>query len=146
MDILSKFSENISELLIEENITIEEFAKAVNINLSEVYRYKRKEYLPHLSNIIKIADCYNYSIDFLLGFIQFPANAIFKKTPPFSQTFKNLLNDKDMTRYKLSKKLEISLNRIDDWYHGKSIPSLDNAIKLKNYFKCSLDELLGRIN
>ena len=144
MDIMSKFGENVCELLNEQKITIEEFAKTIGITLSEAYRYKRKEYLPHLTTIIKIADCYNYSVDYLLGFIPFPENANFKKTPPFSQTFATLLKNNNLTRYRLNKDTGISLNRLDDWYHGKSLPSIDNAIKLKKYFKCSLDFLLGR--
>lgn len=144
MDILSKFSENICELLNEQKITIEEFANAVGITLSEAYRYKRKEYLPHLTTIIKFADCYNYSVDYLLGFIPFPENVTFKKTPPFSQSFAALLKSKDLSRYRINKDTGISINRLDDWYLGRGLPSVDNAIKLKNYFKCSLDFLLGR--
>ena len=60
---LNEFSDNLIELINEEKITIEQFAESVNIDMSEIYRYIRKECIPNLTNIIKIADCYNYSIE-----------------------------------------------------------------------------------
>lgn len=144
MDILLNFSENLSELIDDQNLTVEEFAQTVDIAFSEVYKYLNKTYLPKLSNVIKIADRYNYSIDYLLGFIAFPENASFKTTPPFNQRFKALLKEKGLTRYKLHTDAKISINCLDSWYNGKHIPSLDNAIKLKKHFDCTIDYLLGR--
>ena len=144
MDILSNFGENISELLHEKNLSVTEFAQSVDIAFSEVYRYLRKEYIPKLSNMIKIADCYGYSLDYLIGLMPFPENAKFQKTPPFSVRFKELLKEKGLSRYRLSKETGILINRIDSWYNGEFIPSLDNALKLSKYFNCTLDYLLGR--
>ncbi len=141
---LNEFSDNLIELINEEKITIEQFAESVNIDMSEIYRYIRKECIPNLTNIIKIADCYNYSIDYLLGFIPFPENAVFKPTPPFSQAFKNFLNQKGITRYKLNKETGISINRLDDWYFGRFNPSIDKLIKIKKHFGYSIDYLVGR--
>lgn len=144
MDILSIFSENIFELLNEKNLSVTEFAQSVDIAYSEIYRYLRKEYIPKLSNMIKIADCYGCSLDYLIGLIPFPENAKFKQTPPFSVRFKKILKEKGVTRYRLSKETGILINRIDGWYNGEFTPSLDNALKLAKYFNCTLDYLLGR--
>lgn len=147
MDYLTNISENLKEIIDDNHLTVEEFADSVDIAFSEVYRYLRKEYLPKLSNIIKIADTYNYSLDFLIGLIPFPENAKFKTTPPFSEQFKKLLKEKGVSRYRLSKETEISINRIDSWYHGEFTPSLEKALKLKEYFdNCTLDYLFGREN
>jgi len=144
MELLSNFSESIEELINENKVTIEQFATSVDIDLSEVYRYLRKEYLPSLSNIIKIADFYKCSVDYLLGFIPFSENATFMPTPAFCESFKAILKRNNVTRYKVSKETGISINRLDDWYNGKFMPSLEKAIKLAKYFNCSLDYLLGR--
>ncbi len=144
MDILSNFSENLSELLDEQKITVEQLSESVDIDSSEIYRYLRKEYLPKLSNIIKIADKYHYSIDYLLGFISFPQSGTLKQTPPFAQRFQFLLKERELTRYQLSKESGIAINRLDDWYQGKFTPSLDKAIILAKHFGCSIDYLLGR--
>lgn len=146
MVILSNFDETLKDLLFDKKITVEQFANDAEITLSEAYRYLRKESVPKLSTIIKIADAYNYSIDFLVGITPFPDNITFKRTPLFSQQFKELLSNNTVSRYRLSKDLNISINRIDDWYHGKCLPSAENAIKLAEFFKCTLDSLLGREN
>ena len=144
MDFLKNISENISELIEDNHLTVEKFAESVDIAFSEVYRYLRKEYMPKLSNLIKIADTYNYSLDFLIGLIPFPENAKFKTTPPFSEQFKKHLKKKGVSRYRMSRETEISINRIDSWYHGEFTPSLEKALKLKEYFDCTLDYLFGR--
>lgn len=144
MDFLSNFSENLSELLDEKNLSVEEFASSIGIVYSEIYRYLRKEYLPKLSNMIKIADTYGCSIDYLLGRVAIPPNTLYKKTPPFHAQFQKLLQETGTTRYSLGKQTNISISRLDDWYHGKYIPSLDNALALAKFFNCSLDYLLGR--
>ncbi len=144
MDIISDFSENLAELLDERKISVEELAESVDIDPSEIYRYLRKDYLPKLSNVVKIADKYNYSVDYLLGLVHFPQNVSFKPTPPFAQRFKFILDDKGITRYRLSKESKISINRIDDWYNGKFLPSVDKAVSLAKHLDCSVDYLLGR--
>lgn len=141
---LSNFSENLSELIEDNRLTVEAFAESVDIAFSEIYRYLRKEYMPKLSNLIKIADAYGYSLDFLIGLIPFPENAKFKTASPFGEQLKKLLKEKGVSRYRMSKETGISLNRIDSWYHGEFTPSLEKAIKLKKYFDCTLDYLLGR--
>lgn len=144
MDCLSSFGESVSEIIFENKITAGQFAETVGIAFSEVYRYLRKEYLPKLYNMVKIADRYNYSVDYMLGLIEFPPNVKFKQTPPFDARFKEILTEMKLTRYRLSKETKISINRIDDWYHGRFTPSLEKAFKLTEYFNCSFDYLLGR--
>lgn len=144
METLSDFSDNLAELINEHKLSVEQFAEIVGITYSEIYRYLRKEYIPKLSNVIKIADAFGYSVDYLLGFIPFPENVVYKITPEFSVRFRQLLTEKNITRYMINKNTGIPINRLDDWYNGKFTPSIDKAVKLAKYFNCSIDYLLGR--
>lgn len=144
MDILSNFAENFSELIFESKITIDDFSQKLNINLSEIYRYKRKEYLPSTSNILKIADFFHCSIDELLGFTALSQNLNYRVTQPFKDTFKQILEQRGFTRYKFCKESNIAPSSVDDWYHGKRLPSVDNLIKLRKFFDCTIDYLFGR--
>ena len=67
MDILSNFAENLNDLILDNNLSVKTFSEKLGFNLSECYKYLRKEYLPCLANIIKIADYFECSIDYLLG-------------------------------------------------------------------------------
>lgn len=144
MDILTNFSENLNELIFDNGFTPETFAKAVNIDRSVIYKYLRKECLPTLPNLINIADCFKCSVDFLLGLSSTTENTNFKTAPPFSQRFKELLDGKNLTRYKFRQEIHFAKQSVDDWYHGNRFPNIDNTIELAKYFKCSLDYLLGR--
>lgn len=145
MDILSHFSENLKELIEENDLSVENFAATVGIAYSEIYRYLNKKYLPKLSNLIKIADRYNCSIDYLLGYLAYPPDKVYKTTPPFSKRFRELLEERSISRYRLGRETNISTNRLDDWYYGKFTPSLHKVQKLAKYYGCSLDYLLGRV-
>ena len=141
---LSNFAENLSDILFELNLSIDEFANSVSINLSEVYLYRKKKYLPSTANIIKIADTFHCSIDGLLGFATFEINSNYRVSQPFASGFKKLLEQNGLTRYKFCKETNIAPSSVDDWYHGVRIPSIDNLIKLKNHFNCTIDYLFGR--
>lgn len=137
------FSQNLSDLLFDNILSVKTFSEKLGFNLSECYKYLRKEYLPCLANIIKIADYFECSIDYLLG-LEEANNLKFSQTPPFDRTFGKLLEDKNLTRYQLNKHTKISNSRIDDCYHGRRLPSIDNLIILAKYFDCSIDTLLAR--
>lgn len=144
MDFVSNFVESISYIISDEKISLEEFAKRINVSVTEVYRYKRKEYLPSTVTIVKIADAFDYSIDVLLGLAPYVPDVHYRKGKPFADVFAQILQDNNTTRYKLCKETRLAASSVDDWYHGKRVPSIDNLIVLKNYFKCNLDYLFGR--
>lgn len=144
MNILSNFAESISDVLYDLNITLDEFACKVKINVSEVYRYKRKECLPSTANIIKIADELGCSVDGLLGYSPLILRLNLRSVQTFSERFTYLLQNRGLTRYKLCKDTKLSPSRVDDWYNGVRLPSISNLIILKDYLDCTIDCLLGR--
>jgi len=62
----------------------------------------------------------------------------------FSVIFVQLLQNSDVSAYKLSKETGISQALISQWKSDKQVPSYDNLLKLANYFDVSADYLLGR--
>ncbi|MDE5942889.1 MAG: helix-turn-helix domain-containing protein [Clostridia bacterium] len=146
MDILTAFSETLSELMLENNLSAETFSKAVKIDRSVIYRYQRRQTLPSLENAIIIADYFNCSLDYLFGRSATNPEVLFKSAPPFSEQFKKLLDENGKTRYRLCRDTHFAEQSIDDWFHGKRLPSLQNIFDLADYFNCSLDYLIGREN
>ena len=59
-----KTGARISELLVERNISNKTFAQAIGVNVSTVGRWKRNAKYMRLSQILKIADYFNCSLDF----------------------------------------------------------------------------------
>ena len=63
----------------------------------------------------------------------------------FSERLQELIDNKKITKLKLSKEIGLaSSSPISAWVLGKRFPNLNSAIKLAEYFNCSLDYLFGK--
>ena len=54
------------------------------------------------------------------------------------------LKNKDMTYKQLAKEIGIPNSTIYSWSNKSNMPKINNIIKLSNYFKCSIEYLIGR--
>ncbi len=144
MDILSKFGENLFDLLTENNISPSILADSVDVDRSEIYKYLRKENMPSLPKLIMIADRLHCSIDYLLGLVAVNPDITYKTAPPFSECFKKILDKNGKSRYRFYKETNFAKQSIDDWYHGKRIPTVENTAEIAKYFNCGIDCLLER--
>ena len=89
------FRDALLELLNDNQLSVEQFAQKSKINLSDAYRYLRGECVPKFSNVVKIADAFWLSVDYLLGRAPYPEHANFRPTPAFSRRFRELLAQKN---------------------------------------------------
>lgn len=62
----------------------------------------------------------------------------------FGERLSELIFDKNLTTEQLSKAVGISAGSISQWRTGKQNISLSNALKLADYFSCSIEFLIGR--
>lgn len=53
-----------------------------------------------------------------------------------------LMDNKGVTAYKLSKETGISESVISRWKSGEQSPSISNLVKVAHYFQCGLSELM----
>lgn len=149
MDILSKFGENLDDLIKDNQSEPQALAEQIGIDSSLIYRYLRKEILPTLPNLLAICDFFSCSVDFILGIALENPHMKYKKAPPFCTRFQEILSENNLSRYKFLKDAEkrefhFARQTVDDWYHGKRFPTVDNAVSLSKFFDCTLDYLLGR--
>lgn len=66
---MSKFAENFKALRKAKNLSQADLANLLHISKSSVNMYERGEREPNSEMLIKIADLFNVSIDFLIGHI-----------------------------------------------------------------------------
>ena len=57
---------------------------------------------------------------------------------------KDLRIEKNLTQEKLASNFGLTYSNIGEWERGKSEPSIEMIIKLADFFKCTVDYLLGR--
>lgn len=146
MNILSKLSDTLKELLTIREITEQSLAEETGIPLSCISLYVRGLQAPYIDALVKLADYFNCSVDYLLGRTDKYTEKFFKACPPFKQRFNELLEENKCTTYKSFQKSDISKSSFYEWKRGKSLPTLENLIKLANFFDCSVDFVLGREN
>lgn len=61
------FTDRFREMLQSKNLTAYRVAKDTGISQGLMGEYSRGEKLPTINNLVKIADCLNCSVDYLLG-------------------------------------------------------------------------------
>jgi len=142
MDKLSNFGKRLKDLIEEKQITPDDLSKAINYN--QVYHWLAGDYIPSFSNLIKIADYFQCTLDYLTGKESESLSDTFKSCPSFAERLPFVLKAKGFTIYRLSKLTKIDKRTIYDWLHNLYVPQLDNLDKIASVLDCTLDYLVGR--
>lgn len=139
-----KLSETLKELITESKTDYKTFAKQVGISPSRITDYINNDKLPTVENLIKIADYFDCSCNYLLGRDYEERRSDFNTPVPFAERLAYLKESLGFTHKQIYESEGISKSRYFDWLNGRRQPSLDNIIKLADLFECSVDFVLGR--
>ncbi len=144
MDILRKFNEILEELMFERSINSKTLANELGMQASCITRYLKAEHCPTVRSIVLLADYFNCSTDFLLGFEDFNDTLTFKVCPPFSEQIKFLTKHFKTNASEFYDRVPVPKSRYYEWKSGKRLPTLENVIKIAQSFDCRIDFVLGR--
>lgn len=142
--IMSKFSESFTELLMEHNITPSAFAKIIGCGKGTISRYQNGQKLPSLDILLRMADYFQCSTDYLLGLEMELYPRTFQSVVPFQQRLPIFCQALGITKYQIEHKAKIAQSAIYKWQNGTGIPSVESLIKISQAFACSVDFILGR--
>lgn len=69
MDLIRAFSERFNEVIVYAGTSPKKMSAELKHNIHDIYHWKSgtARFMPSLKNIIKLADYFNCSIEFLLG-------------------------------------------------------------------------------
>jgi len=146
MEIIAKFSERLKELIFENNITVKKLSQIIDCSENSIYDWLTGEinFVPSVANLVKLADYFKCSLEFLLGIEQENYLPMPKQHPPFSQWFRIAIETKGFTLYGLSKKTKMNTGNFYNWINSINEPSLDSLLRIAKVLDCSLDYLVGR--
>lgn len=144
MNNLSIFPEILSSLMFERELTPTQVAKAIGVDVTCITRYLRDKRKPSVECLVKLADLFQCSTDFLLGRELENHPTVFYPCPPFSTQLKVLQKHFQCTWCHFYKTAHISSSRFYEWKNGKRAPSLDCVIMLADGFESTVDFILGR--
>ena len=143
MDKLSKFAENLNDLMFDAKITAEQLSAAIGAGLTTVNRWKRDASKIRLSHLLKLADFFACSLDFLTGRSDTELDYTPLQCPPFFEQLRLVMEKYQVTRYRIVKDTKIYDSYFTNWKNGAD-PHILTLIDLANYFNCSVDSLVGR--
>ncbi len=113
-----------------------------NTTYSNAYNYG---IIPKTSSLIRIADYFNISIGFLIGNTDIEHFEKSVNQVKFKERLLDLQKEKGIsTVYELSESVHIHRNNIAQWNKSDCIPLIDDLIIVADFFKVSIDYLLGR--
>jgi transcriptional regulator with XRE-family HTH domain len=145
MDVLSEFSERLSELMIIRNIKSEQLGKEIKASGSIVRCWLRGEKQISLPNLFRLADYFGCTIDFLAGRSDTELAFAVQTPPPFPEALRKVMAERGYTRYSLHKNTKFKDAYMYKWDHG-SQPDLFTLVELADLFDVTIDYLVGREN
>ena len=144
MEYMSKFVENLKDLMFDNNLTQKDLADNTGIDRASISRYLKGNCIPNLKAVVKLSEYFNCSVDFLIGKSTENNHIKFLLCPPFSERLKLYLDKYDGTALNLCKVVGLPDSRFYGWLAGTNFPRIDSVEKLADYFKVSIDQFLGR--
>lgn len=141
---MSNFVERLEGLMFEHGLNKKMLAQNVHINATCISHYFLEKHVPTVESLIKIAEYFQCSTDFLLGREEENPNLTFRSCPPFSERLIYLKNTAGVSAQKFYNGIGISKTCYYAWRSGKSKPTLDNVIQIADKLHQRVDYILGR--
>ncbi len=144
MSISNKFQDRIKDLVEECEVNKSALPNLIGIDYRSLSNALNYGIVPTPRIIIRIADYFNVSIKYLLGTSDDEYFNKAKVKSDFKTRFDFLCKEKNITHYKVSKDLHFDQSYITRWLNKNYLPSFELLELLSDYFKVSIDYLLGR--
>ena len=140
------FAERLSDLIFDSKKIAREISKEINIGKTTIYEYLSGTKMPSLANLIKLADYFKCSTDYLLGLENEQYELTFKTCKPFSDQFKDILEHFKISRYKLEQLTGIAESALYYWAKGQKTPTIEKILLVCKKLDCRVDFFIGRSN
>lgn len=143
---MSEFQERLADLMSERGLNTISLSKALGVSDETVRRWRNGQHCILLAQLVRLADLFNCSLDYLAGRSEYSAEYTdIRPLPPFFDRLRFVMKENNVTRYKLVKDLPIYDSYFTNWKQGKS-PNILTLIMLADYLGTSIDYLVGRTN
>ena len=143
MPISTTFHIRINELVAETDLKKADLAKAGNFDYRSLSNALVYGITPTTSTLIKMADYFNVSMDYLLGRTD-KNDYTESSNTTFQERFEKLCLEKGVTHYKVSQDCFFDKSNISRWLSKGYLPTLEILDMITKYFNVSIDYILGR--
>lgn len=143
MDVLSGFKDTFGELLKESYKSIKQISVELDTSPYVVLKWKHRLTDVKLKSLIKIADYFECSVEFLCGKTKNHIEFTPKVCPPFSERIISVLKENKCSTYRLFKDTSIKPAQYHYWRKGTE-PLWSSLETVAEYLGITLDYLIGR--
>ena len=150
---LETFSKRLKDLMEWEDMSTRALSKVIHADRKGVRGWLQGCYFPRWDTLIKIADYFHVSIDFLVGMedcdelaymVAFKAVTVEEAKEKFSSSLKTFMQQNHLTIYAVAKGAKVGQKPVKNWLVKGSMPETMTIIRLAHLMKCSIDSLFGR--
>ena len=130
---LGIFSERLKDLMELEGTSIRALATKINVDRKSVRHWLQGKHFPRYDAFVKLADYYQVGVDYLVGLddgflgasnLYTGEDALEKLRANFLENLSNYMREHNITRYALSRKLQIDQKPITNWLKKGSMPEV----------------------
>lgn len=142
--ILAQFRRILNELIDEKGLSTKELSHELQVSYFVLLKWKNHCRNPRLDSLLKLADYFNCSIEFLCGktteFLNYVPN---RSCPRFGDRIDSVLKECHKTAYQLFKNTSIKNSQYHYWKQGAE-PLLTSLETIAEYLGVTIDYLVGR--
>ena len=142
---LSIFAERLNDLLFDAKITPPVLAAKLGCGRVTIYRYLQGNKIPSLDMVVRLANYFDCTTDFLLGLEEENYPQEFLQCPPFKDRLAFLLEHFNITKYRLQKLSNVPESARYNWQNGVFEPKIDSIIRIAKALDCPVDFVIGRV-
>ena len=144
MPISLSFQKRFKDILDDSEYKRTEIVKLIPISQSTLSNALTYGIIPSTKTLLKIADFFDISINYLLGKTDVEGFDKSSSTASFLSRFESLCSEKEVTHYKVASDCLFDKSNISRWISKGFIPELEILELLCDYFNVSIDYILGR--
>lgn len=142
---------NLRMLRKELKLSQTEVAEKLGLGYYTLGKWEQGRAEPSADDLVRLADFFKVSTDFLLGRVDDTDNIV--PSLPANGTdigrnillrFRDIRLGRKLSQKTVAEALQISQQTYSDYEHGKTNPDLLTLSKIADFFKVSVDYLLGR--
>lgn len=140
---MSNLSTRLNALITENSLNPFALSKKLGVSSSVVRKWLRPYCDVTLANLVRLADFFDCSIEYLTGRSDDLSACGFKPIPDFAPQLRKVIDQSGRSIYDICKHTTLAWGCFYDWFHGQN-PRLSSLSQLADYFGITIDELVGR--
>lgn len=144
MSISDGFKKRIRELVAETDKTTSELTKLMGIDNRPFSHAVQYGIIPSTRTLIRIADYFQVSIDYLLDKTDNETFYPSKNKTDFSSRITELCLKHNVTFYEVAVKCHFEKSYVSRWVRLNTLPTIELLELVVDYFSVSMDYILGR--